>query len=40
MKNEIEKIIFEEDTYRRQIMLSHGHLGRDHIEKYDTGEEI
>ena len=34
-----EQIMFEENIYRKQIMVSHGILGKDVKEKYDTGEE-
>jgi len=37
-KNEEQKM-FEEDVYRSQIKRTHGHLGRDHVDKYDTGKE-
>ena len=37
-KQNEEKKMFEEETYRKQIMLSHGQLGIEVTPKYDTGE--
>lgn len=39
MKNKLEHEILEENIYRKQLMKAHSHLGKDHIDKYDTGEE-
>jgi len=32
--------ILEEEIYKKQISHSHGILGKDVVNKYDTGKEI
>ena len=39
-KKDEAEILFEENIYRLQLIRSHGHLGKDHVDKYDTGEEM